>query len=161
MYARGMSDPRSNRFAENRKARYDYETLETYEGGLVLTGQEVKSIREGGAKIDGAYVNILRGEMWLISANIRPYARAGNLEGYDAAHDRKILVHAKELAYLAGKTQEKGLTLVPFSLYASGRQIKLSFGLCRGKKTHDKRESLKAKTIAREITRHLRGRDEE
>ena len=153
MYARGMSDPRSNRFAENRKARYDYETLETYEGGLVLTGQEVKSIREGGAKIDGAYVNILRGEMWLIGAS--------KLDGYDAAHDRKILVHKKELAYLAGKTQEKGLTLVPFSLYASGRQIKLSFGLCRGKKTHDKRESLKAKTIAREITRHLRGRDEE
>lgn len=156
-----MKHASTNRFAENRKARHDYETLETYEGGLVLSGQEVKSIREGGAKIDGAYVTISRGEMWLTGANIRPYARAASVEGYDAARSRKILVHKKELAYLAGKTKEKGLTLVPFSLYASGRQIKLSFGLCRGKKTHDKRESLKARTVNREIMRHLRGRDEE
>jgi len=156
-----MKTDTSKRFAENRKARYDYETLETYEGGLVLSGQEVKSIREGGAKIDGGYVTISRGEIWLTGANIRPYARAASIEGYDPARNRKILIHKKELAYLAGKTQEKGLTLVPFSLYASGRQIKLSFGLCRGKKTYDKRESLKARDLDREVTRHLRGRDVE
>lgn len=156
-----MAQASTNRFSENRKARYEYETLETYEGGLALDGQEVKSIREGGAKIDGAYVIISRGEMWLTGANIRPYARASKLLDYDAARNRKILVHKKELAYLAGKTQEKGLTLVPFSLYASGRQIKLSFGLCRGKKTHDKRESLKTRAVDREIMRHLRGKDVE
>ena len=150
-----------SRFAENRKARYDYENLETFEGGLVLTGQEVKSIREGGAKIDGAYLTLSRGELWLTGANIRPFAKAGNAQDYDAARWRKVLVHKKELAHLIGKTQEKGLTLVPFSLYASGRQIKLSFGVCRGKKTHDKRETLKKRTIDREITRHLRGRGDE
>ncbi len=152
-----MTTTPSARFANNHKAHYDYDTLERFEGGLVLTGQEVKSIRNGGAKIDGAYLTLSRGELWLTGAHIRPFIKAGSLDDYDAARWRKILLHNKELAYLAGKIQEKGLTLVPFSLYASGRQIKLSFGLCRGKKTHDKRETLKQRTIGREIARHLRG----
>ncbi len=146
-------------FAENRKARYEYETLETYEGGLELTGQEVKAIREGGAKVDGAYVTIAAGELWLLGAHIRPYSKSAKGAAYESDRKRKILVHRKELAYLAGKTQEKGLTLVPFTLYPRGRQIKLSFGLCRGRKAHDKREKLKARDLDRDIRRHLRGED--
>jgi SsrA-binding protein len=148
-------------FAENRKARHEYETLQSYEGGLELTGQEVKSIREGGAKLDGGYVRIAKGELWLVGAHIRPYSKSSKNEAYEPDRDRKILVHAKELAYLAGKTQEKGLTLVPFSLYPRGRQIKLNFGLCRGRKAHDKREKLKSRDLDRDIRRHLRGEDVE
>ena len=148
-------------FAENRKARHEYETLESFEGGLVLQGQEVKSIREGGAKVDSAYVRILRGELWLVGAHIRPYSKSSKLLEYHPDRDRKILVRRKELEHLAGKTQEKGLTLVPFSLYPHGRQIKLSFGLCRGRKAHDKREKIKSRDLDRTIRRVLRGADVE
>lgn len=140
-------------FAENRKARHEYEILEKFEGGLVLIGQEVKSIRDGGLKLDGSHVTVSRGELWLIGANIRPYARANTLAGYDPARSRKILVHRKELEELFGKTQQKGLTLVPLSVYPSGRQIKLSFALCRGRKTHDKRAQLKKRDLDRELRR--------
>jgi len=152
-------DTLPTRFAENRKARHDYVTLETFEAGLVLSGQEVKAIREGGAKIDGAYVAITKGELWLIGAYIRPYSKAYSIEGYDPAKSRKLLVHKRELQELFGKTQEKGLTLVPFTLYPRGRQIKLSFGLCRGRKAHDNREKLKTRDLDREVRRHLRGED--
>jgi SsrA-binding protein len=147
------------RFAENRRARYDYETLETFSGGLVLSGAEVKAIREGGAKLDTAHLIVRNGELWLIGAHIRRYAKAAPDPAYDPARTRKILVRKKELAYLSGKTQEKGLTLVPFSLYPRRHQVKLSFGLCRGKKTHDKRDALKARDLDRETRRVLRGRD--
>lgn len=161
MYARRMEQKPVTRFAENRKARHTYETLETFEGGLVLTGQEVKAIREGGAKIDGAYLTLIRGELWLTGAHIRPYSRAHNAETIDATRIRKVLVHTKELMQLVKKTEEKGLTLVPFLLYAANRHIKLSFGICRGKKLHDKRESIKKRDLDREAMRHLRGRDVE
>lgn len=148
-------------FAENRKARHEYETLESFEGGLVLTGQEVKSIREGGAKIDGAYIKVASGELWLLGAHIRPYSKAAKMTDYEADRTRKILVRKNELGYLAGKTQEKGLTLVPFALYPRGRQIKLSFGLCRGRKAHDKREKIKSRDLDRVVRRSLRGEDVE
>jgi SsrA-binding protein len=148
-------------FAENRKARHEYEILEKYEGGLELRGSEVKAIREGGAKLDGAYVKLLKAECWLIGAHIRPYTKSARNEELDPDRSRKILVHKKELHDLFGKTQQKGLTLVPFSLYPSGRQIKLSFALCRGRKDHDKREKLKARDLDRDVHRHLRGEDVE
>lgn len=156
-----MAQAPSNRFVENRKARYDYEILEKFEGGLELTGQEVKAIREGGAKLDGAHLIVSRGELWLLGAHIRPYSKASKIEGYEPDRSRKILVHKKEQRYLMGKTQVKGLTLVPFSLYSSGRRIKLSFALCRGRKTHDQREKLKLRDLDREVRRHLRGQDVE
>lgn len=148
-------------FAENRKARHDYEALETFEGGLSLLGSEVKSIRNGGAKLGGSYVKIKNGELWLVGTHISPYAKAGNLDGYDPDRDRKVLATKREIMGLIGKTQQKGLTLVPFSLYARGRHIKLSFGLCRGRKAHDKREKLKEKDIERDTRRVLRGQDVE
>src|SRR5689334_21278234 len=106
-----MSESRT--FAENRKARHDYEILEKYEGGLSLLGSEVKAIREGGAKLDGAYVRLIKGECWLVGAHIRPYSKAAKVEELNPDRDRRILVHKKELLNLFGKTQEKGLTLVP------------------------------------------------
>ncbi len=146
-------------FTENRKARHEYEVLETFQGGLELNGQEVKSIRDGGAKIDGAYVTVSHGELWLVGAHIRPYVKAASIIGYDPYRARKILVHKKELVYLAGKTQEKGLTLVPFSLYPARHRVKLSFGLCRGRKTYEKKEKLKARDLDRDVQRVLRGHD--
>ncbi len=147
-------------YAENKKARHDYTALETFEGGLVLSGQEVKSIREGGAKLQGSYLAIRSGEVWLLGCHIGSYSKASQIEGYDPTRTRKILLNAREIAHLAGKTQEKGLTLVPFSLYPRGHRVKLSFGLCRGKKAYDKRETLKARDLARSTHRVLRGEDE-
>jgi SsrA-binding protein len=140
-------------FAENRKARHDYETLESFDAGIVLAGHEVKSIRGGGANFTGAYLSLQNGELWLKGARIAPYAKAGNLDTYDPAHPRKVLLRKAELRSLAGKTQQKGLTLVPFSLYPRGRHIKLRFGLCRGRQAHDKKEKLKRRDIDREIAR--------
>lgn len=148
-------------YTENRKAQFEYETLQKAEGGLALTGAEVKSIREGGAKLEGAYLKILRGQLQLIGCRIAPYSKQGQREGYDPERSRIVLIHKKELRFFLGKTAEKGLTLVPFSLYSSGRRIKVSFGLCRGRKTHDKREKLKERDMTRDVQRQLRGRDEE
>lgn len=147
-------------FAENKKARHDYAALETFEGGIALSGQETKSIREGNAKLQGAYLVIRAGEVWLLGCHIGPYSKAGVLEGYDPVATRKILLKRQEIAHLAGKIQEKGLTLVPFSLYPRGHRVKLSFGLCRGKKAYDKRETLKARDLDRSARRVLRGEDE-
>ncbi len=147
-------------YAENKKARHDYFALETFEGGIVLSGQETKSVREGGAKLQGAYLVIRGSEVWLLGCHIGAYSKAGKIEGYDPVQTRKILLKRQEIAHLAGKTQEKGLTLVPFSLYPRGHRVKLSFGLCRGKKAYDKRETLKARDLDRSTRRVLRGEDE-
>ena len=140
-------------FAENRKARYDYEALETFQAGIVLTGQEVKSVRGGGTNFTGAYLGWEGGELWLKGTRIAPYAKASKLEGYDPTHPRKVLLRKQELQRLAGKMQQKGLTLIPFSLYPRGRHIKLKFGLCRGRQAHDKKAVLKLRDMDREIRR--------
>lgn len=140
-------------YAENRKARHEYTTLESFEGGLALLGHEVKSIRSGGANLTGAYLGFQKGELWLIGARIAPYSKAGNRDGIDPERERKVLVRRQELQHLVGKIQEKGLTLVPFSLYPRGRHIKLSFGLCRGKKDYDKRADLKRRALDRDVRR--------
>ncbi|MBD3251318.1 SsrA-binding protein SmpB [Candidatus Uhrbacteria bacterium] len=142
-------------FAENRKARHHYETLEEYEAGLVLSGQEVKSIREGGANLTGSHISIENGELWVKGMRIAPYSKSGQTEGYDPEHPRKLLMRKTEIKQIWGKTQQKGLTLIPFSLYPLGRHIKLKFGLCRGKKAHDKRESLRRRDIERDVRRNL------
>lgn len=144
-------------YADNRKARHEYEILQKYEGGLVLEGSEVKSIREGGARLDGSYVRLMRGELYLVGAQIRPYSKIFGRETYDPERSRKVLVSTRELQALAPKLAQKGLTLVPLSLYPLGRRVKLAFALCRGKKAHDKRDSIKE----RELSRRLRRQDEE
>lgn len=148
-------------YAEHRKARYQYEVLDRFEGGLVLTGGEVKSIRSGGLTLNGSYVRFLRGELWLIGAHIRRYSKAGTTTTHEAERSRKILVRDKERRALLEKIQQKGLTLVPFSVYPKGRRLKISFGLCRGKKQYDKREALKLRETTRQTARFLKGGDQE
>lgn len=142
-------------YTDHRKARYEYHLLETYEGGLALTGQEAKSVREGGAKLDGSYLKLMGGNLVLIGARIAPYSKAGPLDGYDPIATRRVLVRRKELGQLATKTEAKGLTLVPISLYPKGRRIKLGFALAKGKQLHDKRETIKQRDVARQIRREF------
>ncbi len=145
-------------YASNEKARFDYEILETLEAGMVLTGQEVKSVKRGSASIKGAYVKILGGEGWLLGATIPPY-QAGNVPpDFDSRKNRKLLLKKSEIKHLIGKTQQKGLTLIPLRVYAKNGKIKLEFGLARGKKMADKRELIRKREIEREIERELKSR---
>lgn len=140
-------------YAENRKARHEFHILETFEAGLALTGSETKAIREGGAKLTGGYLHLIRGELWLESVHISPYSKQSKTVESNPLRARRVLMHKKELANLEGKTEQKGLTLVPLSLYPSARRIKLSFGLCRGKKAHDKRDAIKERDLTRQFSR--------
>lgn len=139
-------------FAENRKARHDYTVLDTIECGVVLTGTEVKSVRGGSVSLAGAYGAVLKGELWLVGADIAAY-KWGNRFNHEPKSMRKLLVHAKEVEELRLKTESKGLTLVPLKMYLKRGRIKVAMGLCRGKQLHDKRESLKKKALARDLER--------
>ena len=144
--------------ADNRKARHDYELLERFEAGLVLTGTEVKSLREGRASLAQAYADVRDGEVWLVGAEIATYDQ-GNIANHVPTRDRKLLLHRGEISSLYGKVREKGLTLVPLKVYFNSRGLaKVLLGLCRGKKLHDKRESMKKADSKREIDRAMRSR---
>ena len=143
----------------NRQARHDYEILETYEAGLVLAGHEVKSIKQGNISLKGAYVTLKQSptpELYLTNAAVGAYAKAGPLPEYDPRRSRKLLVKKLEIKSLIGKLQTKGLTLVPLRVYTKRSRIKLEFGLARGKKKHDKKETLKRRDIERDIKRTLK-----
>lgn len=142
--------------AINKKARFEYEILDTLEAGLVLSGQETKSVRTGGAKLTGSYVTFHKDEPQLTNAHISKYRYAGTVQDYDPTQTRKLLLRSKEISYLRGKSQEKGLTIVPLSLYTKGRRIKVELGIARGKKLHDKRETLKRRDIDREARRQAK-----
>ena len=139
-------------FAENRRARHDYSVLETVECGIALTGTEVKSVRHGEVSLAGAYGAVLGGELWLVGADIAAY-KFGNRFNHEPKSMRKLLVHAKEVRELRLKTEAKGLTLVPLSVYLKRGRIKVSLGVCRGKALHDKREALKKKALRRDLER--------
>lgn len=143
--------------ATNRKARYEYEILETYEAGLVLAGTEVKSLRGGRANLQEAYAHPLRGELFVYNLHISPY-EAGNRENRDPIRPRKLLLHKKEIRRLAGKIAEKGLTLVPLLLYFKEGYAKLELGLGRGKKLYDRRRAIREREMKREIERAHRER---
>jgi SsrA-binding protein len=143
--------------AINKKAKHDYEIIDTFEAGLVLLGHEVKSVRGGGLSLQGAYAAVRGGEAWLIGAHIRRYSPAGRLEGYDPERTRKLLLRRRELQRLIGKLQEKRLTLVPISVYTRGSKIKVELGLARGKKQYEKREALRKRDLDRELRRSLKG----
>ncbi|MGN0855515.1 MAG: SsrA-binding protein SmpB [Kiritimatiellia bacterium] len=148
-----MADRKFNSvFAENRKARHDYTVLETLECGIVLTGTEVKSIRRGAISLTGAYGAVLKGELWLVAADIAAYA-FGNRFNHEPKSMRKLLVHAKEIENLRLKTEAKGLTLIPLKVYLKGGRVKVSLGICRGKQMHDKRDALKKKALKRDLER--------
>ena len=138
--------------AENRRARHDYAVLDTVECGIVLSGTEVKSARRGGVSLAGSYAAVLGGELWLVGADISAY-EYGNRFNHDPKRNRKLLVHAKEVAELKMKSEAKGLTLIPLRLHLKRGRVKLDIGICRGTALHDKRASLKEKAIRRDMER--------
>jgi len=142
--------------AKNKKALHNYEVLEKFETGIVLTGQEVKSLKQGHIILAGSYIRIKDDEAWLIGAQIAKYDLAGPLPEYDPRRPRKLLLRKRELKYLVGKTQEKGLTLIPVSVYTKRSKIKLEIGLARGRKSHDKRAVIKKREEKRKISRALK-----
>ena len=145
-------------YAENRKARFDYEILEKYESGIKLLGSEVKSVRGGQMSLEGAFVIIRGGETYLINANIPPYQPKNVQKDYDALRNRKLLLTKKEIAKPAGSERNKSLTIVPISVYNKGRKIKVEIALVKGKKKRDKRETIKKRETDREIRREIKER---
>jgi|TARA_Y100000814_G_C12177305_1_gene350097 SsrA-binding protein len=141
--------------ATNRKAFHEYNILETFEAGLELKGSEVKSIREGKASLKQAYILIRKGEAWLRGTHIPSYSHTG-FEGHEPVRDRKLLLHKKEIQKINSKLAEKGLTAVPTKLYFKGGLIKLEFGLAKGKKLYDKRDTKKKRDVERDIQRALK-----
>jgi SsrA-binding protein len=139
-------------FAENRKARHDYTVLETIECGIVLTGTEVKSVRHGEVSLSGSYGAVLKGELWLVGADIAAY-KFGNRFNHEPKSMRKLLVHAKEVRDLQLKTEAKGLTLIPLRVFLKNGRVKVDLGVCRGKQLHDKRDALKKKAMRRDLER--------
>ncbi|UCF30795.1 MAG: SsrA-binding protein SmpB [bacterium] len=138
----------------NRRARFNFDILETLEVGIALLGTEVKSIREGKANLQEAYGDVREGEVYLVGAHISPYDQ-GNRFNHEPLRDRKLLLHGREIRRLSGKVAEKGLTLVPMRFYLKGRRIKLELGLGKGKKLHDKREDIRKRDQEREVAREL------
>lgn len=142
--------------SDNRQARYLYEILETYEAGVQLVGTEVKSIRAGKVNLRDGYALIRNGEAWLTNVHISPYDTTGKYFNHEPKRDRKLLLHKKEINKLIGALQEKGLTLVPLKMYLKGEWVKVSLGLGKGKKLHDKRETIKRREDQREMQRALK-----
>jgi len=142
--------------AENKKALFNYEILEKTEAGLVLSGYEVKAVKNGQANLKGAYVTFHGKDALLTNAHISRYKQAGKMPEYDPERSRRLLLHKKEINYLRGKSQEKGLTVIPIRVYTKNRFIKVELAVCRGKKQFDKRESLKKRDALREIRRTLK-----
>lgn len=141
---------------ENRKAHFEYQILEKFEAGLVLSGPEVRSIKLGRMNLAGSYVVIQGGEAWLLNASIPPYQPTNLPGGYNAGRSRKLLLKKQEIQYLQGKIQQKGLTLVPLKVYTKKAKIKLEFAICKGKKLHDKRESIKERDWQLERSRSFK-----
>lgn len=145
--------------AFNRRASFDYDILETFEGGLVLLGTEVKSVRAGNISLKGAFVTIRDGEAYLTNAMIPPWQVANAPADYDPTRSRKVLLTASELKHLTGASQAQGLTIVPIKVYNKGSRIKIAIGLARGKRRHQKKEKKKEQDIRRDVERLLRGKE--
>jgi SsrA-binding protein len=143
--------------ADNRRARHDYHLLERLEAGLVLTGTEVKSLREGHASLQRAFADVRDGELWLVGAHIPEYAQ-GNIANHDPDRDRKLLLRRHEIDSLFGKVRERGLTLVPTRLYFKDGRAKVEIAVARGKETRDKRRDLAERDARRHIERELKSR---
>ena len=149
-------EPQQDRtVATNRRARHEYLILETVEAGLVLRGTEVKALRAGLVNFKDAYATVRNGEAWLLGCHISPYSH-GTDANHDPERDRKLLLHRREIARLAGKIAERGLTLVPLRLYFKKGRAKIEIGLARGKKLHDKRSALREREVRREMDKAIR-----
>ena len=160
-----MAQPRPASFdkrkvvAENRRARFDYAIDETFEAGIALTGTEVKSLRFGEGSIAESYAEVKDGEVWLVNANIPEFSH-GNRHNHEPKRPRKLLLHEREIEKMIGAVEQRGLTLVPLELYFRNGRAKVALALGKGKKQHDKRETLKRKVMEREVARavSIRGR---
>lgn len=143
-------------YAENRKARFNYEIIEKYETGIELLGTEVKSVRGGQMSLEGAFVIVRGGEAFLINANIPPYQPLNTPTGYDPLRNRKLLLTKKEIAELGGNEKNKSLTIVPISVYNKNRKIKVEIALVKGKRQIDKRQTIQKRETDREIRREYK-----
>ncbi len=143
--------------ASNRRARHDYEILDTFEAGIALLGPEVKSLRNGKANLTDGYAAIRRGEVFLANVHIGPYEKAWR-ENAEPRRERKLLLHRAEIARLVVKVAERGLTLIPLQLYFKAGRAKVELGLARGKRLHDKRETIRRRENERDLQRAMRGR---
>ena len=153
-----MSEPAERKpVATHRKARFEYEILERLEAGIALLGPEVKSLRAGNASLVDAYAMVRRGEVFLVNAHISPYTQASR-ENSDPKRERKLLLHRAEIARLAAKVAERGLTLVPLQLYFREGRAKVELALARGRRRHDKRDAIREREQERELRRALRAR---
>ncbi|AKG22230.1 SsrA-binding protein SmpB [Calothrix sp. 336/3] len=155
-----MSDKDNNDgykvITDNRQARFLYEILETYEAGIQLTGTEVKSIRAGKVNLQDGYALLRNGEVWLLNAHISPYNASGQYFNHEPRRTRKLLMHRQEIRKLIGKVEQQGLTLIPLKMYFKRGWVKLTIGLAKGKKIHDKREDLKRRQDQRDMQRAMK-----
>ncbi|MFA5076260.1 MAG: SsrA-binding protein SmpB [Patescibacteria group bacterium] len=147
--------------ADNKKALFDYQVVKTWEAGLILTGQEVKSVRNKQLSLKESYVVInltanRSPQAYLLNCHISPYKMAGHLTGYDPTRTRRLLLHQKEINSLYGQAQQAGLTLIPLRVYTKGTKIKVEIGLVKGKKQFDKRTAIKKREVDRELRRKLK-----
>ncbi len=143
--------------SENRRARFEYHFIERFEAGIVLSGAEIKSVRQGGINIAESYVRPFQNELFLVGAHIKPYAFNADPE-YDPTRFRKLLLHRREIDKLRGSIEKEGLTIIPTKIYLKGGRAKLEIALAKGKKTHDKRDDIKSKDAARQIARAMKVR---
>jgi SsrA-binding protein len=150
-------EPEVQSIAKNRQARHDYSIIDTWEAGIVLTGTEVKALREGKANISDAYGIVRNGEIYLLNLHISPYERGGYVN-HDPTRTRKLLLHRKEIRRLIGAVEREGLTLVPLEMYFKKGKAKVALALGKGKKLHDKRETERQRDADREMARALRTR---
>ena len=139
----------------NRKARFDYEILDTYEVGIVLTGTEIKSIKNGKANLKDSYAIVRNNEMFLLNMHISPYEQ-GNIFNHEETRTRKLLLHKKEILKLKQKIEREGYTLIPLKVYFKKNKVKILLGVCKGKKNYDKREALKDKDIKMQTLKELK-----
>lgn len=142
--------------AKNARALHDFELLQKFEGGLALTGPEVKAAKMGHVNLKGAFLDVVKDELIIHGMHIGHYAPSGSAEKYQPIRDRKVLVHRKEINTLRGKHEAERLTIVPVSVYTKGDLVKLEFALARGKRQHEKRETIKQRDIEREIQQRLK-----
>jgi len=141
--------------ASNRRARHDYDILETFECGIVLTGSEVKSIRDGKIQLKDSFARVQDGEMWLHGVHISPYVYAHGADGHDPDRTRKLLLHRGEIDELMGRTQQESLTLIPLAVYFKDGKAKVELGLARGRKHYDKRQAIAKRDADREAARAM------
>jgi SsrA-binding protein len=146
---------KDNELVSNRRAGHDYEILETFEAGIMLQGTEIKSLRDHGGNLQDAYVKVISGVLWLIGCSIAPY-RFGNINNHEERRDRKLLMHKREIEKLRVSQQEKGLAIIPLSIYLSKGIAKMKIAICKGKKSHDKRAAIKERDDKRRMDKAMK-----